>query len=276
MVQQYLKAGARKIHASQQSLRRSRGIDPSYLAEKLEQRQQLESQCRRLRQEIKALQIGLKSEAPPELESPIAEETEKLRQAYQRATLLFTDTNGTVRQLKQRLRLVQNLLNLDLSSRRAALQFPQRARLQAKQKSLAESEDRLLALNRQMPSPKSQRTTAQIFREIEAWETEQLQWEEQLLQARIEERLCKGDGTAVLLQSPALGVRSRQTTQEFTERYAKTLKYLPLAPLLAILALAIFQFIKNSGRLTSKVESMLDAPVLAEFPVLSRRSKGES
>lgn len=276
MVERYMKLGARKIAASNRRLQQSKGIDPAHFFQQLQERQELESHCRRLRQEITSLRVSLKLESPTQVESPITDELEKLRQAYHQSSLLFLPDSQTLRQLGQRMASIQKLLTQDTANRQAAFQLPQLASLKAKEQLLSESENRLDALRRVLPSQKVQRTTAQIFREIEAWETEQMQWEEQLLEVRIEERLCQGDGTAVLLQSPLAGIRARQGTQKFRTRYAKTLKYLPFAPLLAGLALALIHIIKTSNRLTLRVESMLDAPVLAELQGLPHRSKFDS
>lgn len=188
-----------------------------------------------------------------------------------RAEQVLTPNSWRMVQLRAKvggLRRAQALIVSAMKGRReTAVRFKIAGLLQR----LERVDQELAALRKAEVSEKDRRTFEVMTRESSMWETEMLSWEGQLLEARIEERLCKGEGTVVQLQPPQPGKLQSVYQADFMARFRRTFRILPLVPGATLLLFLLEFGLAWIRRVESRVVKYVDAPILAVFPELSDR-----
>lgn len=275
-IEGYLRVGLRRLERAEKGLSKRRRADPLELERINRARLALEGQCRRLRRDLEALErqrqwLG----RDPDRVGPSAghEVVQRLEQERIQAQQIYRPDSLTLQEIEERLVRARALTSQRGRASSQKLESAMLSSIRAKQALLREYEVELTQLKEKEPSSRLLQEFRDREKELMGWHQEYLVWERQLLAARIEERLCQGDGIALPLRAPLPGVRGVGAKQEFLQRYRRLLGMLPLAPLMGLIAVTLAHLAAQTGNISTKVAHFLDAPVVVELPSIPPRHR---
>lgn len=270
-IEGYLRVGLRKIARAEKALAGRTQAEPSDLAVLRKAQLALEAEQRHLQRELNTLRLQSRlqnqepSSARPD-QNPLAQQVQRLEQDTLAARQLYMPDSLTQKEADERLARAQKLMRQQEAWSQDQHQASTLAQIMARQTLMREILLELAQLKSRQPSARLLSEFRQKEKELETWQQEYLAWERQLLAARIEERLCRGDGTALPLRSPLPGTPTLAAQQEFLQAYGRTLALLPLAPLLGLSLMVGLHFMRQARKAASRVEYFMGAPVIAELP----------
>lgn len=273
-MESYLRVATRKLRRAEHYLLKQPFQEPGQQESLQRSRLSLEAENRRLVRDVESLQFQMRMNRH-DVETQILGEK--------------SPTHERIRELERQVVVAKEIympenldfqaLNLQLESmRRFAQQGDQdlvhqlnsslQAQCTAKQALLREYQAELKLLRSYQASDRIQSELREKEKEVTTWQQELLDWERQLLAARLEEKICRGDGTAVPLRTPLPGIRTQTPVQALTLRYKRTLTWLPLAPLFGLVAVIAASLATQSRNVSGRVFQYLDAPVITELPTV--------
>ena len=275
-IEKYLAMSKKRELKAAQRLKRWQSLEPKNLSEQEQQIQSLHQDKTRLESEILRIEQQIQFQSSNEevraaiSSNPARTALDQLQQRLRLAEKTFLPQSDTVTRLRNQIpglrKLAAQLEEDQISKETSKLS----AELQIKRSRLFEVKERLGLLRQRIPDKAAVQKFATRQRELEAWTAEQLSWEQQLLQTRIEEQLCKGEGTAVLLLSPQPGKRDRVIGADLLTIFRRPLRFLPMAPLVSLILVCLAQLVTSALRIRGRAERFIDAPVLGELPRFQR------
>lgn len=271
-IEKYLRIGKVKARLAENRLQRWKTLEPQTVQQQQERIQSLRREEDRLRGDVLRIEQQIKFQTENEevraalATNPVRRGLDELQQKLRLAEKTFLPASSTVTTLKERISFLQRLASR-LESEQAAKETSVLSQeLEIRSRRLAETRQEIQSRQQNLPKLKAVQKFATQERELAAWTTEQLSWEQQLLQARIEERLCKGEGTAVLLQSAQPGIKEHFVGIGFLTTWHRSLRLLPMAPLVGLICVCLWQLVHSANQIRRKAEYFIDAPVLGELP----------
>lgn len=276
-IENYIRINQRKIARASQSLMSHLQSSPERLSRIRANLDRLQSRASELELEMAGLRQQIASQETragvnwQSKQNPAQEKADELGRQLRSAERVLLATSPIVRSLRERFSGVERLAAEMEKEATVKSVSGLRVQLEAKSRMRSELGQEEQKLRDSLPSASEQRSYQEVNHELTTWETEQNSWEQQLLRARIEERLCQGDGTAILLQTPPRGRLATSDKQGFLSAYRKTLMFMPLAPLAGIISLVALVWLRSWRKIRRRVEYFMDAPVLAELPPPSSR-----
>lgn len=274
LVEKYIRLGEKRITKAEAFLNK-KAIHRLYAAKDENARlAELEGVCRHLQGEIADLNHQIASESENVIFTAIptvtADREAELAREQRMAERLYKPDSPHYEIAERRLRTARLLARqLQQEATQKSIQSLKQ-QLSVKQTLLEKATAEYRGFARQQLSPQARNNLALAEKELSGWLDELTSWQRQLLTARIQEQLCKADGTVLALQEPLLGKRSWIDTETLGTRYAKTFKFLPLAPLGAFVLVVLFHLGKEVSRVPYRMETYCEAPVLAELPALPK------
>jgi len=271
LIENFIRVGRAKVAGGYRVLDRSGRSEPQKLKQEQARLRNLSSLFARLTRECNGLSVQLdqlKDSVPIAGGTPAQEALQALEREVRQAQLTFLPGNGVLLRMQNRLVGLQSFARKIDRENQYSVYISLESSLKSKSRQLSAVRAELQELSRAQPTQKQVQDFKEIEREINTWENDLLAWDRQLLQTRIEERLCRGDGTALMLQVPRPGVRYFAASESFLQGYQRTFKLLPLAPLTGIACILLFHLLQEARQIRRRVEYYVDAPVLGELPVL--------
>ena len=268
-IQGYLTAANRKVSRLEKMLATDKGADPEVAQEQERQIGALLSRKRELTQELENLSLVPEDNSGYDKQYGLAalqESIDSLQVEMRRAEKVFLPTSSVVANIRKRIvYLVENATRI-----RRNLREGKRSELLAsvavKRRELEQVESQLQDLRTSLAPQSRRRAYQEASRQLQRWDDTVSDLETQLLAARLEERLCQGAGTTVVLQTPLPGARQWSAAESFYERYRKTLNLLPLAPVIGLSLVFCRFWFMSLFDIKSRAQFYIDAEVLAVLP----------
>lgn len=275
-IEGYLRVGALKQSRVLRALTRSKSSSPLRIRELLRRKETIGAEYRQLRNEVEDLQEQALSGLGAKAGSTASDGSvrEKLEGAQQEAIMagrLYAPDSAMSADIRNRLdfyrRLSQQSDRLALERGRAAVM----ATIQAKRKLMSQASEEMTLIDKSLARPAQVTHYKHLEQQLAAWETEELGWQQKLIQTRIEERLSKGDGTTILLQPPLPGNPVEKAVWWQLPAFRHLTFALGIAPFLGVLAVFVRHLISDKKAIVRNAQFYLDAPILAEVTMPRRK-----